>query len=268
MQRLLSLLYQYRVFFFFLFLEVVSLWLITTYNNFYNAFLFNSSNQLAGTIQLATGNTRDYLELKETNKRLAEENAFLRKQLFEYSALTDGPDTLYNRFSVIPARVVNNDFKRSANYITIDKGERNGLEPGMGVISDNGIIGSIKSTSGRFSTVTSLLHQNQLISSEIKSTGTLCTTQWDASDPTHSKVRFIPRHIPINVGDTIVTSGFNSTFPPGLNIGVVSSYELADESIFYDVTIELVNDFSSIRNVYVIRDFWSNEKDSLEQVNE
>ncbi len=134
----------------------------------------------------------------------------------------------------------------------------------MGVISNLGVVGTVKSVSRRFSTVTSMLHQNQMISSEVKSTGTLCTTQWDASDPTHSTVQFIPRHIQLKLGDTVVTSGFNAVFPPGIQIGTVESFNLTDESVFYEVTIKLSNDFSALKNVYVIESLYRYEKDSLE----
>ncbi len=264
MKGFLAFLYRYRVFFFFVFLELISFWLLVSYNNYYNAFFFNSSNQLAGSIQTTTQNTIDYVDLMKANEELAIENANLRKRIFNLESAIPTHGQYEDQFEVIPAKVVNNNFRRSANYITINKGASHGISPEMGVLSTQGAVGIVKSVSRNYATITSLLHQNLMVSSELKSTGTLCTTQWDAISPRESKVRFIPRHIPLREGDTVVTSGFNAIFPPGVVIGVIESFSLSDESAFYDATLELENDFTSLRYVNVVANKQKTEKDSLE----
>lgn len=266
MQQLLAFLYRYRIFGFFLFLEVICFWLFVSYNRYYNAYFFNSSNQIAGRVQTLSTNTSDYFELRQINEKLAKENTRLREALVNQPIGHDpDQDTLLTaQFQLVQAKVVNNDFKRSRNYLTLDVGGNQGVEPDMGVIGPKGVVGKVKSVSRHFSTVTSLLHQGLMVSSELKKSSTLCTTQWDARDPKRAELKFIPRHIPLAVGDTVLTSGFNSIFPEGIVIGTVYSVVLEDESPFYNAQVELATDFPSLEYVYVVKNVLKQEKDSLE----
>lgn len=267
MRGLLAFLYRYRVFLFFLFLEFVCAWLLISYNNYYNASFLNSSNRLAGSIQALTTNTIEYGALRKVNDELAMENRQLRQRLLEKMGRSQSTgDT--TGLELILAKVVNNNFRRSANYLTINRGAAHGIQPGMGVLSDRGAIGIVKSVSDNYATVTSLLHQKLMVSSQLKSTGTLGTTQWNALSPLQSKLKFLPKHIPVAEGDTIVTSGFNAVFPEGILLGTVASFSKSEESAFYDVTINLANDFTSLGYVNVILNRMKSEKDSLELYNE
>ena len=73
----------------------------------------------------------------------------------------------------------------------------------------------------------------------------------------------MPRHIRIQEGDSIVTSGFNSVFPHGLPIGVIDNVRLDDAMTFYDVRVKLATDFTSLDYVYLIKDLLKPEIDSL-----
>lgn len=267
MQQLLAFLYKYRVFGFFLFLELISTWLLTRYNRYYNASFFNSSNYIVAQAQNRRNQFQNYLNLIEVNDELAQENARLRRQLAKQLRNRSAFDST-RQFEYIVADVINNDFQRSENYLTLNRGLNDGIKPGMGVISPTGVVGIVKSASRRFSTVTSLLHQDLMVSSELAPTKTLCTTQWHAKDPLTSALKYIPRHIPVKQGDSVITSGFNSVFPEGLLIGTVSIFTLSDESPFYDAELRLASDFTSLDLVYVIRNQWKLELDSLAALND
>jgi rod shape-determining protein MreC len=264
MQRLLAFLYRFRVFGYFLFLELLCVWLLTRYNRYYNASFFNSSNFIAAQIQSSRHNVGSYIGLKEINNELAEENARLRKLLASEIQQRTFIDSTRS-YEYLTAEVINNDFQRSENYLTINKGQVEGVLPGMGVISSLGVVGIVKSCSKHFSTVTSLLHQDLMVSSELSNSGTLCTTQWDIEGPLISKVRFIPRHIEVHIGDSVVTSGFNSIFPQGLLIGSITDFDLPEESPFYEASIRLATDFTSLDKVYIVKNQFKSEIDSLEQ---
>lgn len=245
-------------------LEILSIWLLIVYNRRYNASFLNSSNELAASIFQVSNNVSGYFQLAEINEKLVNENEKLLQQL---TLLKQKPlsykDTI-GRFSITRANVINSTFSRSINYITISAGERDSIEPGMGVISSSGVVGQVKSVSKNFATVYSLLHPNLLVSSLIKRTNTKATVQWDQEDYDKASLKYIPRHISIKKGDTIVTSGFNSVFPENILIGVIEEFELSEEMTFYEAKIKLATDFTSLKNLYVINDLLKNEKDSLQ----
>src|SRR5210317_1317632 len=78
MLRLFLLFYYYRFFLTFLFLQVISWWMIISDNQYINASFFNSSNQLVANIYQIKSGVKQYFSLKQTNRNLADENAFLR----------------------------------------------------------------------------------------------------------------------------------------------------------------------------------------------
>ncbi len=266
MRRLLDFLYKRREIGVFLVLEILSVWLLVSFNNRYNATLFNSSNNFSGLVNESSENVSNYFELKTINEQLKAEN----EQLFEeLKRLRTSPNAIVDtveRYAVVGARVVGNSTNRSANFLTISAGLKDSIEVGMGVITSTGIVGQVKSVSENYATVYSLLHPNLLISSKVKRTQTKGTVQWDQVDDLHAELKYIPRHIKLQIGDSVVTSGFNSVFPENILIGLVDEMNLEDQMTFYEARIKLATDFSSLNNVFAIKDLLKFEKDSLEQL--
>ncbi|MEM6642243.1 MAG: rod shape-determining protein MreC [Bacteroidota bacterium] len=264
MQKLLDFLYRWREVGVFVFLEILSIWLLFSFNQRQGAAYFNSSNYLAGSISQSSENVSNYFELTEINQRLMLENELLQARL---NALEASPSTFLDtigRYQVIGARVVANTTGRGANFITLAAGKRDSVQAGMGVITSLGIAGQVKSVSQNFATVYSVLHPNLLISAKVKRTQTMATVQWDQKDYSQASLKYVPRHIKLSEGDTVITSGFNSVFPEGLPIGIVQRTFLEDQMTFYEADIRLLTDFTSLNYVYVIKDLLKQEKDSLE----
>ena len=219
-----------------------------------------------GTVLETNHNIDQYFQLDEINQKLLIENALLREELLKKNLGVIGYDTLMADMRVIPALVINNEFRKLENYLTIDKGSLSQLEVGMAVISREGVVGIIRSVSDHFSTVTSILNRKLMISSRLNKTNTLCTVQWNLEGPLEANLKYIPRHINVNIGDTVSTSGYNAVFPSNVMLGTVVSYQLPDESPFYMAKIKLSSDLSSIDAVYVIKNPFKDEMDSLQTV--
>jgi rod shape-determining protein MreC len=274
MERLLYFIYQYRAFFTFLALEVFSAWLIIEHNRYQSAQFFNSSNSVIANLNNFSQGIRNYFLLSDVNTTLSEENARLRRQLervHQSIALTDSlagglDSTIIDRFDFVSAKVVNNQVDRFKNFITISKGEQAGIKPGMAVISPEGAVGKVKSVSAHFSVVTSLLHIDVMTSAMLKRTGHFGTVQWNGKAPEEINFMYIPRHVQFQIGDTVVTSGYNAVFPPGIMIGTVSEKNLSEEALFYDIKVRLSQDFRKLSYVTVVKSQLKHEQDSIEQV--
>jgi rod shape-determining protein MreC len=104
-----------------------------------------------------------------------------------------------------------------------------------------------------------------LISVLIDETETLCTAHWSGEDPTEISLEYVPRHIKVKKGMNVVSSGYDSIFPPGVKIGTVRNVAIDEEATFYDIEVGLSADFFSLDYVYVIGNKLKQEKDSLEQ---
>lgn len=268
MFRLLNFLFYYRAFLTFLFLEILCAWLWVENSQYQSSQFFNSANRVAASFIRFSEQTRSYFSLADVNRELAEENAELRtlvqQMTIQEEAMRTVPDTVVY-FEFVSARVINNNVSHFKNHLTINRGSNMGLEPGMAVISAEGAIGKVKAVSENFAVVTSLLNTDEQVSSLLKRTGTFGTAQWDGTDPRMINLLYIPRHVVLQEGDTVVTSGYNAVFPEGVLIGIVRHVDLKKEAQFYDIRVELAQDFSRLAFVKVIRSQLKPELDSLEQ---
>ncbi|HNP20233.1 MAG TPA: rod shape-determining protein MreC [Fulvivirga sp.] len=273
MQRLFLFLYNYRAFLTFLLLEVFCGWLIVRNNNYQGAKYFNSSAAVSANLLETSRSVHEYLNLKEVNEVLAMENARLQKQVEQYKQSLYNLDIrqshdidVLNQYNFISAKVINNSTRRFDNYITINKGLKQGIEPGMAVIDNLGIVGKVKNVSEHYSVITSILHVNTLISSKLRSTGDLCTTKWDGIDPTMAEVLYLPRHVAISIGDSVVTSGYNAVFPENIPVGVVESFEKTEDALFYSVKIRLASNLNKLSYVYLVKNNMKIEQDSIQNI--
>jgi len=127
-------------------------------------------------------------------------------------------------------------------------------------------VGKVKSVSNHYSVVISLLNLDEQVSCLIKRSGYFGTVQWDGTNPSFVSLKYIPRHVKPAVGDSVVTSGYNAIFPEGIYVGKIKEFKLREESLFYEIKVELALDFAKLAFVEVIKSRLKKEKDSLEQI--
>lgn len=273
MLRLFQFIVRYQAFLFFILLEALSGWLVIRNNRYQNAAFFNSSNKIAGDILNFNNNITSYFDLRLINNGLVLENAQLqtelsrlRNHLGQVNQKNAADRVKLDNYNFIPASVINNSTRRLNNYLTIDKGQIDHIQPNMAVINNQGVVGKVKSASENFATVTSILHPDVLTSALLKRTNTLCTVKWNGRNPEKAEILYVPRHVAVNVGDSVVCSGYNAVFPAGVTIGVVSKVDLKEESTYYDLEVAFATKFDQLSFVFVVSNTLKTEKDSLENV--
>ena len=159
---------------------------------------------------------------------------------------------------------MNNTISKSINYITLDKGTRDGIIKGLGVISSKGVVGVITNVSENFSLVMSVISVKSLISVRHKNTNALGNLKWDGEDSYTFQVDGFSKTLPIKKNDTIVTAGFSSIFPPDLLVAKVKDLRPDESTSFYNVNVRLTNDINRLSYVYIVKTTKKKELDSLQ----
>jgi len=177
----------------------------------------------------------------------------------EYEAL----DSTQLEYKFIPARITGKTFNKRNNHITLNKGSVDSIKVGMGVISKDGLLGLVKSVSNNYSLVMTVLHSQCRISAAIKNNDFHGTLLWDDMDPTMMSLTSIPKHASVTVGDTVITSGYSTVFPYGIEIGTIYHYEINEDS--YALQIKLFNDLPSETHAYIVSSKDQKEKSQLEE---
>lgn len=269
MLRILQFLYRIRAFILFVFLEVMAVLMIVSNNSPQGAAFFNSSNVFVGSVLKQQADIVQFFSLADANEALTSENAKILQQLTMLQVKPDSvafelDSAFAETYQFRGGRVIGNSLRFSQNYLTLNKGSKDGIKPGMGIFNPEGVVGRVKSVSENYSVAFSLLNTESLISSKIKTTGDLSTVQWDGNNSSEAKLLFVPRHVKAQEGDTIITSGFNAVFPEGILIGVISKVAPDEKNPNYlDLTVKLSTDFSKLNYVYFVENTLFNELDSL-----
>jgi rod shape-determining protein MreC len=232
--------------------------------------IFNSSNKISANVYQTAANVREYLLLKDENRRLAGENAKLYNMLRSgYMAVPLGQyirkDTLYKQqYTYMSAKAVNSSINRRSNYITMNIGRQQGIERHMAVINSDGVVGRVTDVSANYATVMSLLHKDNIINCQLKNDGTYGPLVWDGGDYRYCLLKDIPVHTKIKKGDIVETSEQSGIFPEGIMVGHVESFEQRSGEPFLTVKVKLATDFKKLNYVFVIKNKFKQERDSLE----
>jgi rod shape-determining protein MreC len=266
MRRLLNFILQNRAFFTFVALELICTWFIVQNNTYQGASFFNSSNAVAARMLSVSQNVNSYLHLRVVNQELSEENARLRSALEAKNTIISRDSALLRKYDYESANVVNNSVEMFRNYVTIDKGQAHGIKPGMAVINSGNAVGKVKSVSQNFSVLISLINLDEQVSATISRTGNFGTIRWDGKNPRYSTLQFIPRHVSPLPGDSVVTSGLNAVFPERILIGRITRAHLQPNELFWDIQVELAQDFTRLQHVEVVKSLLKPEIDSLQTI--
>ena len=269
MNKLLQILKRYDYVVVFVVLVVLSLVLMVRTTYYQSSRLTSWTNGIAGDWYRGVNSVSGYFGLKAENDRLAAENASLRAQMAEsYISYTDSVftvnDTVYKqRYTYTEARVIKNSWTQQNNYIMINKGSDHGIEPDMAVISPDGIVGIVMSTSRNFATIMPVLHSDSRNSVKVRRTGVSGSLVWDGLDYRYAQIVDITTAYQINEGDTIITSGQANDFPEGIPVGFVHSAKANQGTGFYKVRIELATDFNKLDHVYIIDNRFREEQQQI-----
>lgn len=270
MQNLLRLIIRFSFQIIFVILEIVALTLVFQKNPLPHARLFQFTQEVHGFFFAKINHINHFIHLKDENYILANENAHLRNELsrrpaqFPDKDSAAPPASLDYMYDYIPARVVNNSTNKQNNYITLNVGYLQGVRPEMGVVGTDGIVGVVRNVSDNFSTVMSVLNSNFKGSVKLKSYDLICTLTWPGHSYREALVTEVPGHAPVYDGDTIITSGFSTIFPPGEMVGRVIQANLTPAGSFKELKVSLNQDFKRLSRVYVIRNFTKVEQINLE----
>ncbi len=270
MRNLFQLIYRHHVLLVFLLLLVGCFILTSSHNRHHRAVALGSANRLIGSLQEQRSEFREYVNLREVNEQLARANTGLRNDkpdnfvgLNDRFAMVD--DTLARRkYRFMTSKVINNSVHRQKNFITLDKGSRHGVKPDMGVMFNGSVVGIVKEVSEHYSVVIPILNNTFKASVRIKNSGEFGLVRWDGRDEYVGSVDDIPKHVPVRDGDTIVTTGFSTYFPPDIMVGTVKSHEIREGDNFYTIDIILTTPFRKLQYVDIVENLLKDEQEQLE----
>ena len=274
MRNLLAFIAKYNHWFLFVILEVICVVLLFRYNSYQGSVFFSSANVAVGKVYEFDAQAKSFFSLTKVNEQLTQRNLYLEEQVKELTErmveITN--DTNYTKrsqlemlssYKLIPAKVVTNSINQRDNLITLDKGSDDGVRVDMGVACGNGVVGIVYMVSKKYCVVIPVLNSHSNISVTVDKRGYFGYLHWLGRRPDKAYVNDIPLHAKVLPGDQIVTSGYSSIFPPGMQVGKVLYVFKSLHGLSLQLQVRLSTDFSTLRDVCIIDDAKMKERIDL-----
>ena len=259
MRNLIQILLRYSNFLIFLILEVVAFILICTSNEYQQSAVWSGANRIVAGMNNIQMTISEYFQLRAVNEQLAIENAQLKSELIlldNQLEKAEEKDSQYIyshlNWEYIPAKVIDINTHQQHNYLTINKGTRDGIAVDMGVIGANGVVGIVSAVGEKYSLVVPVIHTKISISSRLKSNNQIGGTSWNGRDYRFVDLTEMARHVVVNKGDTVVTSGLTEVFPEGIIVGEVYETSLGQGDNYHQTKVKLSTDYKEIKYVQVL----------------
>ncbi len=276
MHNLLYFFIKARPWILFVIYLVASCILLFRNNPYQHSIYLTSANNISSAVYNTAAGITSYFNLRDINEDLQRRNSDLELEVLNLKAriqkyheidyaMSTPVDSSLSRYNFIIAHVINNSVHRTHNYITIEKGELDGIRPEMGVVDQNGVVGKVNVTGPHSARIISLLNNNLRLSCKVKGNDQVGSLVWNGDDYREAVLEEIPRHAEFTPGDTIVTSGYSTSFPEGVPVGVIVDELKGYDENFYALRVRLFTDFSTLSTVRVIVDNMSDELKEVER---
>lgn len=279
MRQIIALFIRNGGFLTFLLLEVFCFYLIINFNTHQNSIFTYSTGLVSGEVLNKRRSVSQYINAAEQIDSLQRVVANLRTQLagryfvqkpfrdtfirVEIDSLED--TDLRPKYKYIAAQIISNSIAKRDNWFIINAGTADGIREGMGVVVPKGVLGIVRSCNADFSICMSILHQQSRVSARLQKQKVMGSLQYDGFNPDELSLEDIPKHVVVEKGDVVETSGYSSMYPGGIPIGKVDSIYLPRGSNFYSIKVNLDHDLSNTDYVYVVDYIFREGIDSLIQ---
>lgn len=195
-------------------------------------------------------------ELAEKEKLLrqaekdSEENKLLREVL---NLRPQQEDFVYETAAVVEQGASNWE-----SSLTLNRGEKHGVEPGDAVMTETGfLVGVVSEVGGSWCKVLTVLDTEFSIGAKVFRTDEVCVAEGNFRLMSEGKLtaRYLDPNAALTVGDLVVTSGLGEYYPPGLLIGTVESLKMDDSGLSLTATLVPRAELEDLRHVFIIKDF-------------
>jgi rod shape-determining protein MreC len=277
LRNIFLLIRRFAVLLLFIGLQALSISMLVSYSKSHRAKYLELAFEASGRVNKQYSRVTRYFSLAENNGYLAKENERLNNLLKQnFTKIDTGfvektitliidSNTLTRKYLWREARVINNSVSAQNNYITVERGRLQGVEPDMAVVSPAGIVGIVTDVSDNMCVVMSLLHRKSNTSVVHKNSGVTGILEWNGLNPERLQIRGVPKSTKLTKGDTVVTSNLSLNFPEGMLVGTIAEFKADKEGNNYQVNLKPAANFFSLEFVYIIENLFLKEQQELEK---
>lgn len=273
MRRLVEFIRSIYVVVLFVLLEIAALSYYARSTAYTEARLLSRTNSVVGGLNGLVTDMGNFFRLGRENRALTTRIAALEEELARYREADEAGRLKVelrtmgeSKYRMTEAAVVSNTVGRAHNYITLNRGGADGITNGMGVITPDGsIAGYIVDYTEHYAVAVSILNPVFRGSGTPEGSAYQGAIRWDGRNPHFVTLEGLSKYAEPQVGQKILSTGFESYFPAGLTIGTVESARLDEVGTTYTVRVRLSADLSAMNNLIIIENLDHQEIHELQQ---
>ena len=157
----------------------------------------------------------------------------------------------------VAARVIGRDISPYFRVVKVDvdTGSEDGVDEGMPVVTHEGVVGRISNAGDSYSEVMLAVDARSQINVTIAGKGVTGVLVGKGDKNEYGgRFRFLHKSEPIEKDDTVVTSGHDKVFPPGLEVGYITSDVEHQDGLYYVYDVTPAVNFSTLEEVLIVVD--------------
>jgi rod shape-determining protein MreC len=155
-------------------------------------------------------------------------------------------------YDLVAAEIVGRHIFPPVTNLTINKGERDGIEVGMPVCTREGLVGKVAEVYEQTSLAQTLHDRNCVVSCIVENSQEIGILRSLGTEELY--LTGIPLDTDIREGSAIMSSGLGGVFPKGFSIGAVGTVSPDGLGLFSRVRVSPEVNFSAVSEVFVITD--------------
>ena len=223
--------------------------------NHTGSWIFNTANDFKTLKQVLAENE----QLKEQNADLANQLIIAKIEQYELQNLRElfNLSEKYPTYEKVAANVIAKDSGNWFSSFTINRGEKDGITPGMNVIADGGLVGIVTDVGPNYAKVRSIIDDANNVSSMVPTTGDNFNVSGNLKSMNEAMVITFDGlrddENLVKVGDPVITSYVSDQYHQGILIGYISSIENGPNNLTKIGTITPIADFEHLEDVLVIK---------------
>lgn len=270
MQKLLLFIRKTAVAIVFIILEIVAIRCYAYSTPYTQARLLVWSNNMVGYVHSAFAGITNYFALRKENIRLTEHIATLENRIRTLESILPeeqpAVEGILQRYEYTSAKVISSTTNRSRNFITLNKGFRDGVSADMAVMTPEGFaVGVVVDCSENFAVAKTLLNVDFRVGGVLSEDGSHGSVVWSGGDTQIIDFVELSKYANFKEGEMVRAAGFSHYFPSEAIVGSIESFKLADNGTSYNCKIRLAADMERLFNVVLVRNTGAGEAQALEE---
>ncbi len=205
---------------------------------------------------------RDVADLLQENAELKNEVSGLQSQVIQLQEQLREADVLYSLLDFARSRpqdkyiasaVIGRDPSPFLHYIIIDHGSDDGIQHGMPVVTQQGLVGKVDAVTASAARIQLITDPGSVVNVRLQNQ--TADAQIVGSVTGEVTLEMLTQETDLAPGEILLTSGLGGNYPGDVIVGQVIEISKTENQLFQSALVQPVVDFNALRAVLVITNF-------------